>query len=273
MKHSIIELLQPVGLEKARRRYANYKKEQRVKNYWSGIDSSTIKAAIENAIEVVAGLTDTQIRDAEFLEKSLVPRLGLNNEMLHEQPVHLKDYYGKGLHIWQYPIQFGPFLAWLAENGASIKKYLEIGVRWGGTFIAVSEFLRRVSPSFERSIAVDPIEPSPLMRRYLELGRADYHQCLSTDAAFSALLDSEKPDFVFIDGDHTMRGVMHDFEVCSRRADLIAFHDIKSDGCLDTTLFWSFLQNHATKYESCEFVEQYDSVKGGFMGIGVLMRR
>ena len=273
MKNSIFELLQPVGFQKALRRYANYSRERRVDRYWSSLSDESIKIAVDNAITLIGSLTDAQLRDIDFLEKSLLPRLGLNNEMLHEQPLHLKDCYGKGLHIWQYPIQFAPFLAWLAENGSGIKKYLEIGVRWGGTFIAVSEFLRRVSPVFELSIAVDPIEPSPLMRRYLKLGRADYHQCLSTDATFSALLDAEKPDFVFIDGDHTMRGVMHDFDVCSRHADLIAFHDIRSDGCLDTTLFWSFLQHHATKYESCEFVKQYDSVKGVFMGIGVLTRR
>ena len=273
MNESIFSLVQPVGLQKAIRRLNNYRKEERAKTYWASRSKAEIHSAVDSAISLIASLTDHQTRDSVYLETELIPRLGLNNEMLHEQPVHLKDYYGKGLHIWQYPIQFAPFLAWLAANGSGIKKYLEIGVRWGGTFIAVSEFLRRVSPSFERSIAVDPIEPSPLMRRYLELGRADYHQCLSTDTTFSALLDAEKPDFVFIDGDHTMRGVMHDFDVCSRHADHIAFHDVRSDGCVDTTLFWSFLQHHATKYESCDFVEQYDSVKGGFMGIGVLTRR
>lgn len=272
MKHCIFELLQPVGLQKALRKYANYRKERRVERYWASLSSETIKCAVDNAITLIGSLTDAQIRDVDFLEKSLLPRLGLNNEMLHEQPLHLKDFYGKGLHIWQYPIQFAPFLAWLSKNCSSMEKYLEIGVRWGGTFIAVSEFLRRVSPGFNLSIAIDPIAPSPLMRRYLELGRAEYRQCLSTDDTFKRLIDSERPDFVFIDGDHTLKGVMHDFDICSS-ADVLAFHDITSDGCVDTTAFWSFLKRHATSFESCEFADQYETVAGRFMGIGVLRRK
>jgi hypothetical protein len=273
MNDSIFELIQPVGLQKALRKYANFKKKQRVASYWSSLSSRTIRDAVDYAISRIQGLTDAQVRDPEFLEKSLLPQLGLNNEMLQEQPAHLKEYYGKGLHIWQYPVQFGPFLASLSERGAGVRKYLEVGVRWGGTFIAVSEFLRRISPGCELSIAVDPIAPSPLMRYYCDLGRAKYRQCLSTSETFKALIATERPDFVFIDGDHSLRGVMNDFHVCSSSANLIAFHDIASDGCVDTTLFWSFLKRHAAVFDSFEFVDQYDSVVGSFMGIGALLRK
>jgi len=272
MKESVFSLLQPVGVQKALRRYRNYRKEQKVNMYWASLSKTEIQTAVDGAIALIDGLTDEQIRDAEFLERDLIPRLGLNNEMLQEQPAHLAEHYGKGLHIWQYPKQFGPFLAWIAGHGASVQKYLEIGVRWGGTFIAVSEFLRRVSPGFKTSIAVDPIEPSPLMQRYLELGRAEYRQCFSTEAQFRSLIDSERPDFVFIDGDHTLKGVMHDFDVCRSGAHLIAFHDVMSDGCVDTTFFWSFLKRNATGFDHLEFTDQYDSVAGNFMGLGVLMR-
>lgn len=272
MKNSIFELLQPVGLQKALRRYANYRKERRVDRYWSSLSDESIKIAVDNAITLIGSLTDAQMQDIDFLEKSLLPRLGLNNEMLHEQPLHLKDCYGKGLHIWQYPIQFAPFLAWLAANGTGIKKYLEIGVRWGGTFIAVSEFLRRVSPAFKVSIAVDPITPSPLMKYYLDLGRAEYCQSFSTAERFKTLFDKTQPDFVFIDGDHTLQGVIHDFDICSESARIIAFHDVFSQGCVDTTLMWHFLKRHCFGYGSVEFTEQYPSVPGYFMGIGVLTK-
>src|SRR3954454_14924005 len=40
--------------------------------------------------------------------------LGLNDEGLAEIPDHLRGACGVGLRIWQYPIQFGPYLRYLA---------------------------------------------------------------------------------------------------------------------------------------------------------------
>jgi cephalosporin hydroxylase len=273
MARPLLQLLQPEGVRIALARYKAYRKEMRARQYWTSLSEKSIKAAVDNAIQAISDLTDNNVVDSVFLENELIPKLGLNNEMLHEQPTHLREHFGKGLHIWQYPKQFGPFLAWIARHGAEVQKYLEIGVRWGGAFIVVSEFMRRVSPGFKTSIAVDPIEPSPLMQRYVELGRAEYRQYFSTEAQFRSLIDSERPDFVFIDGDHTLKGVMHDFDVCRSGAHLIAFHDVMSDGCVDTTFFWSFLKRHATGFDHFEFTDQYDSVAGNFMGIGALLRK
>jgi hypothetical protein len=269
----ILTALLPEGWRSLQRRVRAKRKERRIDEYWRAIPPDTIHHAIDNAIEQIGGLTDAQLTDGVYLERELIPSLGLNNEQCQEQPPHLSDYFGKGLHIWQYPNQFGPFLAWLARDSINVRKYLEIGVRWGGTFIVVSEFLRRLSPCFQKSIAIDPIPPSPLMRRYLELGRAEYRQCCSTEAVFARMLDSERPDFVFIDGDHSLVGVMHDFDICSDVANFIAFHDVSSDGCPDTTKMWNFLRRHAKEFSPSEFSAQYKSVPGNFMGIGVLVRK
>jgi hypothetical protein len=228
---------------------------------------------VDTAVALIQDLSDEQTRDANFLEHDLIPLLGLNNENLQEQPQQLEPFFGKGLHLWQYPKQLAPFLVWLARNGDGIRRYLEIGVRWGGTFIVISEFLRRVNPSFESGIAVDPMAESRLLKRYSTLGRAKYLQAFSTDDIFKEVLCRERPDFVFIDGDHSLSAVMHDYDVCSDACKCIGFHDIASESCMDPTKFWSFAKRHCSQYDFVEFTEQYPEVNGRFMGIGVMTRR
>jgi hypothetical protein len=83
-------------------------------------------------------LTRVQIiRDSDVLENSseleiLMCRLGFNTEGLHEQPGIVKRN-GGGLYIWQYPNQFSKYLLLLLQY--KIESYIEIGCRWGGTFI------------------------------------------------------------------------------------------------------------------------------------------
>jgi hypothetical protein len=267
-----LSLLLPKGFHDARARQRLHQKHVRLERYWADLPQHTIAAAVDNATNMIQGLTDEQMRDCAYLEHQLIPRLGLNNENLHEQPPQLSPYFGSGLHVWQYPNQLAPFLVWLATRGESVRRYMEIGVRWGGTFIVISEFLRRVSGRFEKCIAVDPMPPSRLLRRYLELGKVEYVQCFSTDETFRKYVAEEAPDFVFIDGDHTLRVALHDYDVCSEVARYIGFHDIASDGCAETTQLWKFLKRHCQGYEFAEFVDQYPSVDGNFMGIGLMSK-
>jgi hypothetical protein len=61
--------------------------------------------------------------------------------------------------------------------------------------------------------------------------RADSHQP-ETQKRLAALLQGEKLDFLFIDGDHTAAGVLQDFEDYApfvRPGGLIALHDIRPD--------------------------------------------
>jgi precorrin-6B methylase 2 len=53
---------------------------------------------------------------------------------------------------WQYPNQFSKYLAELAAH--PVDRYLEIGVRHGGTFVITVEYLSRFHPVRE-AIAVD----------------------------------------------------------------------------------------------------------------------
>jgi len=101
------------------------------------------------------------------------------------------------------------------------------------------------------------------------LVRADSHSASSLSTVKS-ILKEQKLDFLFIDGDHTYKGVKKDFQMYSplvRKGGLIAFHDIckghlKLSG--EVHKFWNEIR-HAYKYQ--EIIGSHD--QKGF-GIGVL---
>ncbi|MFN4176415.1 class I SAM-dependent methyltransferase [Phenylobacterium sp.] len=229
---------------------------------------------VDAAVEIVRSASLARCLDIHYLERELIPALGLNNEMVHQQPRELAEHMGRGLHIWQYPNQLARCLAWLAINATEVRSYMEIGCRWGGTFILLSEWLRKFSPGMRFAVAVDPIEESPLVRRYREIAGYPviYQRMLSTSREFLDFAKGAKPDVVFIDGDHRMAGVMTDHAHARKYAKIILHHDIASRGCPDTTLFWQYLKLAEDRFEAAEFVQQYESVEGNFLGIGVLKR-
>ncbi len=111
-------------------------------------------------IALVRDRAPRELADAEQLAR-LLPALGLNDEGLHEFPAALHPHCGQGLRIWQYPIQFAPYLARLATLG--VRSYLEIGIRHGGSFVATVEVLGRCHP-LEAAWAIDII-PCPARAR------------------------------------------------------------------------------------------------------------
>jgi hypothetical protein len=83
-----------------------------------------------------------------------------------------------------------------------------------------------------------------------------------------------RPDFVFIDGDHTLGGALADHMLVRDHAQIIVHHDVCSQACGDTTFLWAALQKlEAPLFEAKEFTAQYESVPGRYLGIGVLRRR
>ena len=65
--------------------------------------------------------------------EQLLPTFGMNDEILNEMPAEFSEHFGKGVKFWQYPNQFAPYLKHLST--LKIDSYLEVGCRWGGTFI------------------------------------------------------------------------------------------------------------------------------------------
>ena len=232
-------------------------------------------------IERLRALTDAQCRDVDYLEHVVIPELGLAEEewSFPEEVAHLS---GKGLHLLQLPCQVAPFLVWLADHAQGIRSYLEIGVRWGGMFILVSEWLRRFSPEFRLATALDPADMSPLIAEYDRyLGMAGdqrvieirYVQEYSTSVTARDAVRRANPDLVFIDGDHSYEGVRHDHELVGDGPRMILFHDIVARNWPGVGRFWQDVREQtAGTHVAAEFVKQYKSGDGGGMGLGLVRR-
>jgi hypothetical protein len=235
--------------------------------------------AVPTAIALVESVADHQLRDSSFLEHELIPAIGLNDENSHEQPPELSGHFGKGLHVFQYPNQFAPYMAWMADHAQDIHSYLEVGTRWGGTFILTCEWLRRIGAPLQTAIAIDPIGETPMLQTYgafLASGGIHYRfvQDVSTSPAVQALFAEQRPEFVFIDGDHSMTGALADHMLARQSARILVHHDVASLACPETTALWKALKElECGLFTAEDFTQQYPSVDGSFLGIGVLKKR
>lgn len=229
-----------------------------------------------STIGALRSATDEELRDPVFLEKSLLPRLGLNDEGLVQTPDELHPVCGRGIRIWQYPSQFAPYIAFL--GGLGIRSYLEIGVRHGGTFICTVEYLSRFQ-KLTAAVAMD-LGACPSLEEY---GRSNpLCRFVQVDSHSRQFLDfmgaHEKFDLALIDGDHSEEGCWQDFLNVREKASVLAFHDIVSDAVPGVPAVWKRVQaSYSTEYEFFEFTAQYASVQKRtgqkFLGIGVAVPR
>src|SRR5262249_29626862 len=93
-------------------------------------------------IDIKRQIESLRTTPLENMNEQFILDLGLNDEILNEQPPEYFQYFGKGIKIWQYPVQFVPFIQKIGS--LYVKSYMEIGVRHGGTFIVMTELLARV---------------------------------------------------------------------------------------------------------------------------------
>jgi predicted O-methyltransferase YrrM len=161
------------------------------------------------------------------------------------------------------------------------RRALEIGTRTGGTLFMTC----RVSDPGATIISVD-LPGGRFGSGYLWPRKFVYRRFVSNNQAIHFLrrdshdpgtlsqvrflLQNEQLDFLFIDGDHTYKGVRSDFEMYSplvRKGGMIAFHDIAKHPphleC-DVDRFWNEIKQD---YRHCEVVK--DPLQG-WAGIGVL---
>lgn len=241
----------------------------------------TLRPHVGAVVQSIRQLSDAQMSDAAFLEREFIPFVGLNDENLHEQPPELSSSYGTGLHLWQYPKQFASYLAWIAKNARGVRGYAEIGSRWGGTAITVVEWLRRFNPELSTILCVDLIAKTPFLQEYETrwLDRPEqspiqlaYLKNSSLTQTSAALFQNMRPDFVFIDGDHTIPVALYEHMLVRDFARYIVHHDVASDVC-ETRHLWGWLKRlESTTFDCEEFVQQYASVPGSYIGFGVLSR-
>lgn len=236
-------------------------------------------ATIPAAISLIESAPEHHLRDINFLENELIPALGLNDENLNEQPKELEKFFGTGLHVFQYPNQLARYMVWLADHAHDAQTYVEIGSRWGGTFILVTQWLLRIGAPLNSVVAIDPIGETPLLQVYgnhlsAQGVRYQFVRNSSTSPEIKSLFASLRPDFVFIDGDHSLIGALADHMLARQSANIIVHHDVSSDACPETTALWNALKDlEAHVFTATEFTEQYLSVEGSFLGIGVLKRK
>jgi hypothetical protein len=236
---------------------------------------SRIAVNVDIFIDQFRSISDDLLYDEKYMEKFTIEKIGLNQEGLGEIAPELKSFCGTGLYIWQNPRQFSKFIIWVMKNAKKYSSYLEIGCRWGGTFIVICEILHRVNPIFKWAAAVDLIEKPPFVERYMELTKNSgfdilYYQGSSTSEDFIKLVNERKPEISFIDGDHRIVGALKDHMLVREFSEIIIHHDISSDTVPETTLLWNSLKKLESGRKSAEFTDQYQSQKGKYFGIGVL---
>lgn len=224
------------------------------------------------------GIQDNSLLNNEFIEHFLLPSLGLNNENLSEQPPELLHHMGGGLglRIWQYPNQFSKYASLIAEHSPKIKTYMEIGCRYGGTYIFHVEMLKKLNSKFSNGIAIDIIEESQLLCEYNNTSNSlsSFLRINSGSDEFKSLLSGKVFDLVFIDGDHSYLGVKNDADITFDISNIQVFHDITSDACPGVPQYWSeHKEKHFQTHNFYEFTEQYESVSGNYLGIGVSIRK
>lgn len=222
---------------------------------------------VENLINLIKSNNNSSVE----VMHNLILSLGLNDEELHEQPSELSDYFGKGLRMWQYPNQLSKFANFISD--ISVDSYLEIGCRFGGTFIFNSEILAKNNNNINL-YACDIIPKSDILQEYSEITQFEYIQQYSSLPSFKQRFIQNPVEFVFIDGDHSYNGVKNDFQIFERSAKTkyIVLHDIISDVCPGVKQLWQEIKQN-NRFETIEFCDQYDSVKGNYLGIGLAIRR
>lgn len=166
-----------------------------------------------------------------------------------------------------------------------VKTILEIGSYKGGNLVLFSQ----VAPKGSKILSLDihyPIERRIAHSQLAKTGQRII--CIKGDSKrvetlhkVRKILKSEEIDLLFIDGDHSLLGVMNDYVLYSplvRKGGIIAFHDINPNLYMrigkktksyvgEVPQFWSFLAKTGAKVE--EFIE--DSNQDGW-GIGVIYK-
>ena len=243
---------------------------------WFGLREGTSKPIDLSRLQLVRAADRAALQQPDYLEETLIPALGLNDEGFEQIPTELYPVCGTGLRCWQYPNQFNHYLLLMSE--LRVESYLEIGVRHGGTFVTMVEYLRRFHP-LTKAIAVD-LGPCPSLANYrLESTRVEFLQSDSHSPEFRTFIQREQAfDLILIDGDHTEEGCWQDFQTVRDHGAIIGFHDIVSDVVPGVGATWRRVRaEYAEAYEFFEFTAQYESLaqRTGkrFLGLGVAVRK
>lgn len=176
----------------------------------------------------------------------------------------------------QVESEFNLFLDLIKER--KVSSYLEIGTARGDTFHEIVGNM----PVASKALAVDyPMQSWGLEKSNQHLYKVENNLKLrsydvqvlfgnSQDKEIIKKVEEFAPfDLVFIDGDHTYKGVESDWENYGHLGRMVAFHDIADtmrpnlkNEIIEVPRFWNDIKN---SYKHVEFIET-----GSTMGIGVI---
>ena len=233
-----------------------------------------MKAIDLSQLALITNSTINELTNTEWLEKKLLPSLGLNNEALYQMPEELYPYTGAGLLHWQYPKQFSKYLVLLSQ--LKLESYLEIGVRHGGTFVITIEYLQRFH-RLERAVGLDR-GYSPSVVTYSKQNKtAQFFQADTQTERFADMLKKEAWfDCILIDGNHDEEACRNDYEAVKNKAGIIVLHDMASDSCAGVQKLWKQIKQ-GDDVVCFEFAAQYESVVARtgqhFFGLGVAIKK
>jgi hypothetical protein len=165
--------------------------------------------------------------------------------------------------LYQTPGQLAPALVYL--SAFKIKSYLEVGVFQGGTFLFISEYLKRFNPG----IRCDGLDPTGYLNSEIaEIIKREPWMNFIPET--SDVLKGKRYDLVFIDGDHTNGWPLRDWENLGESAAICMIHDIQEQSCPDCIELWDTVKNTKGK-TVVEFVQH--SADAPLQGIGILHDR
>ena len=184
------------------------------------------------------------------------------------------NYAGYWIYRSIYPQQISTEIEQLAREieKLSPSRILEIGTSNGGTLYIWARSLKSCS----RIISIDLPEVCPYAKikffKFFDKGKKFYFlrgnsHSKETIDMFTQVLKQEKIDFLYIDGDHSYRGVKQDFKTYGKfvaHGGVIALHDIMYHPKYGVDKLWSEIK---CQYASKEIVASQNQV--GY-GIGVL---
>ena len=189
------------------------------------------------------------------------------------------QYFGFTIRTGQVKYEIIKLLEILENLNSKI--ILEIGTAGGGTLFLFT----KIAESDATIISIDlpggdfgggytkwkiPIYQSFTKRNQkIKLFREDSHNPETLEMVKN-FLDGKMVDFLFIDGDHTYKGVKKDFEMYSglvKKGGIIAFHDIieclPEVGC-EVSKYWNEIKCNY------QFLEIIEDINQKWAGIGVL---
>jgi cephalosporin hydroxylase len=227
-----------------------------------------VSETTDEAIESIRTAPLDGLRSATLLEYEMLPALGLHEHTT--LPKHLEPLRAKGVQSWQWPNQFGRYLANLADR--KIDSYMELGISHGGTFIITNEYLRRFNPGLV-SVGID-IEIKPGVKDYQNAtDNITIIEANTRSSQVCRLASRRLWGLVLIDGDHSEEGCWADYQTVKEFAALVAFHDISNDVFPGVGAVWRKLAAILPRRRTFEFTEQYPDVIQRFQrvdyGIGL----